>query len=395
MIIGTNLLREDKSVTPKPTASQLDSAFPDADGFTERHDPFHHWLARHKSGETAGAVFITTELPPDIKGYVGPVPVLVGMNTDGAIKRLVVLENRETPYYMKRVLRSDFLEKFKDKTVTENLADIDAVTGATVTSEAIAGDVETSSRRVANQLFGIKAPESKGAGKKLFEAIVLGAALLVALAARIKKRPRILKWVSWALAIGVVGAYLSIPLSFSHITDVLSLSLPSLNNLPLLVLLVWALITTVIWGPVFCGYACPYGALQEIVWRIAPGTKWSISPWAGKIIRYFRWIVLFVLVGLVFPIGIGEAAGFEPYPYFFDRIHMLIFKPEEGLTMDRLTVFIWAYALFALLISGWFKRFWCRVFCPTGACLSLLSLRRRVKTSGKEEDSEISSEEFY
>lgn len=395
MITGANLLREDKSAAPEPTSPQLEAAFPDADNFIERHHPFRHWLARRKSGEVAGAVFITTDLPPDIKGYVGPVPVLVGMDANGVIKRLVVLENKETPYYMKRVLRSGFLEKFRDKSVTEKLADIDAVTGATITSEAVAGDVETASRLAAKQLFDIKVPESKEVGGKEVEAAALGFVLLVALAARIRNRDRALKWASWALAIGVTGAYLAMPLSFSHITRVLSLSFPSLYNLPLLVLLTWAAATTVIWGPVFCGYACPYGALQEIIWRIFPGAKWSISPRSGGIIRSFRWILLFVLVALVFPIGINEAAGFEPYPYFFERIHGLIFEPEEGFATDALTVSIWAYALFVLLVSGRFKRFWCRVFCPTGACLSLLSLRRRIRASGDEEAPGTSGEEFF
>jgi len=395
MIAGTDLVRERESVTPRPTLSQLRAAFPEADDFIERRDPFRHWVARSESGETAGALFITTDLPPDMKGYVGPVPVLVGIGTDGAIERLVVLENRETPYYMKRVLQSGFIEKFRGKNVREKFADIDAVTGATVTSKAIAGDVVTASREVAERLFGIEVPESREAGTQPVKAAAMAAVLLAALAARIWNRNRALKWLSWSSAIVVLGIYLATPLSFSHITGVLSLSVPSFNNLPLAVLLIWALTTTVIWGPVFCGYACPFGALQEIIWRIAPGTRWSISPRAGGIIRSFRWILLFVLVALIFPVGVSEAAGFEPYPYLFERIHRLVFGTESGLKPDRLAVFIWAYALFVLLVSGRFKRFWCRAFCPTGACLSLLSLRRRIKAFLGKKAPETSEDEFY
>ncbi len=393
MVIVTDLRRPPKAPSPSPTSSELKAAFPSV-RFDERNKPFHHWLASGGGDKILGAVFITTELPPDIRGYVGPVSVLVGMDSSGAIKRLVVLSNRETPYYMRRVEQSGFIERVTGRKVTDDLSEVDAVSGATVTSRAIAGDVAGASRVVAKRLFGIEAPKEASMATGVIDAVVLGAVLLLALAARIWYRNRVLKWASWTAAIALVGIFLAVPLSFSHISNVMEGRLPPLSNPALVVLLVWSLVTTVIWGPVFCGYACPFGAMQEIAWRVAPGRKWSVSERVGRHIRSFRWLVFFGLVIAVFPLGIREAAGFEPYPYFFDELHRLVFPTGAG-TSGRLSLLVFGYALFVLLISCRFKRFWCRVFCPTGACLSLLSLRRRLSRMESGVPKDTPGEETY
>lgn len=379
LIIISDLRRPPEPPTPVPTGAELKAAYPDAARLEERYDPFHHWIAWVGANKAAGAVFITTELPPDVRGYVGPVPVLVGVDSAGTIKRLVVLKNRETPYYMRRVLQSKFISRFSGKNITDNLDDIDAVSGATITSKAIAGDVSGAARLAAQKLFSIKVPAATRNTSTIFHAILLSIALLIALAARIRHRNRSLKWASWTTSIAITGIYLSIPLSFCHISTLLEGRLPPLSNLTLWVLLVWSLFTTPIWGPVFCGYACPFGAMQEIAWAAAPWSKWSVSEQVGKNIRAFRYLILLALIVLVFPFGIAEAAGFEPYPYLFDQIHRLIFRSGGAAPSDlRLSLIIWMYALFVLLISTKFKRFWCRMFCPTGACLSMLNIKRSM-----------------
>ena len=392
IIIISDLRRPPEPAVPKPTLSELKAAYPDVVRFDERNEPFHHWLAVSGSNSPVGAVFITSELPPDIRGYVGPVPVLVGMDATGAIKRLVALSNQETPYYMRRILNSGFLAKFSGRKVTEGLIKVDAVSGATITSRAITGDVNGAARFAAGRLFELKVPAEEKSAVVFVDAIILATALMLALAARIWYRNGILKWASWIASIAIVGIYLAIPLSFAHITDVLAGRLPPLSNPTLVVMLVWALLTTVVWEPVFCGYACPFGAMQEMLWRVGRRGKWSISERVGKYIRAFRWLILFGLVTAVFAFGIKEAAGFEPYPYFFEELHRLILRVGAESATGRLSVLIWLYSIFVLTISIFFKRFWCRVFCPTGACLSLLSLRRRFSKTDKASTENISEE---
>jgi len=387
LVIITALCRPHEPSSPIPTLDELKAAFPGADKYIEHDKPFHHWIAENASGSVAGALFLTTDLPPDMRGYVGPVPVLAGMAEDGTLKRLVVMPNNETPYYMKRVEGSGFFERFSDRKVTGGFENVDTVSGATITSRAVVGDIAGASVLVAEKLFSIETPVETKTGGMVVNTIIFAFALTIALAARIRYRNKSLKWISWVLSIAVSGVWLAIPLSFAHISKVFEGYLPPPSNTTLVVLLLWTLATTVVWGPVFCGYACPFGAAQEIVWRAVPCRKWSISAGIGKWMRTFRWVVLFILVVAVFPIGISEAAGFEPYPYLFDNLHRLIFREQSASFSSGLVFAIWAYPIFVLAMSAKFKRFWCRVFCPTGACLSLLSVRRRLKGKSTEAES--------
>ena len=57
-------------------------------------------------------------------------------------------------------------------------------------------------------------------------------------------------------------------LSVSHITAAISVG-PSvfLEDIPLLLLVVFTVVTTLLAGRVFCGFLCPFGALQDFLER--------------------------------------------------------------------------------------------------------------------------------
>lgn len=80
-------------------------------------------------------------------GYAGEIVMLVGVNNDGSISGLVVREMKETYGLGKRALNdADFLSQMlwngTTMTVGEN---VDALSGATVTSKAIAKAVNSAS----------------------------------------------------------------------------------------------------------------------------------------------------------------------------------------------------------------------------------------------------------
>ena len=79
----------------------------------------------------------TTELGAGIIGYNGPTPVEIAVYK-GVITEIKALPNVESPRYFQRVLESGLLEKLVGKTVEEAKdTELDAVTGATFSSEAI------------------------------------------------------------------------------------------------------------------------------------------------------------------------------------------------------------------------------------------------------------------
>ena len=82
----------------------------------------------------------TTSLATDIEGYVAQTPVKVYIQGDKVL-RIEALENEETPKYFDMVVKG-LLKKWNGKPVkTAEKQKVDAVTGATVSSEAVIENV--------------------------------------------------------------------------------------------------------------------------------------------------------------------------------------------------------------------------------------------------------------
>lgn len=77
------------------------------------------------------------------KGYSGLIKIMVGFNPDNTIKNIVVLEQKETPGLGTKMKGDKFLRQFRGKDpktfnlqVIKDGGDVDALTGATITSRA-------------------------------------------------------------------------------------------------------------------------------------------------------------------------------------------------------------------------------------------------------------------
>jgi electron transport complex protein RnfG len=77
------------------------------------------------------------------KGYSGLVKIMVGFEPNGTIKNIVVLEQKETPGLGTKMKDDKFLRQFRGKNPaeydvkpTKDGGDVDALTGATITTRA-------------------------------------------------------------------------------------------------------------------------------------------------------------------------------------------------------------------------------------------------------------------
>lgn len=89
------------------------------------------------------------------KGYAGDIKMLVGIDSDGRIKGVRILEHAETPGLGARIaeIKSGenhpwFLEQFKEKNAKDlKFSDIQAITGATISSRAVFDGIKKDAER--------------------------------------------------------------------------------------------------------------------------------------------------------------------------------------------------------------------------------------------------------
>jgi polyferredoxin len=123
-------------------------------------------------------------------------------------------------------------------------------------------------------------------------------------------------------------------------------------------------------GSFVCGWACPFGFLQDLVGRI-PTRKYELPAWMG----YFRYMTLVALV-LAVPYWFGE-----DHSLFFCRLcpagaleaalpntARLALRSDTVVWPSPAKMIIFAVILVAMLFT-W--RPWCTLFCPLGAIYSL------------------------
>lgn len=100
-----------------------------------------------KDGKLVGSA-IRTYSP---KGYGGEVWLMIGLLPDGKIEKMAVLEHKETPGLGSKMNNEDFKSQFVGKDpasfkllVKKDGGDVDALTGATISSRAVSSAIQLS-----------------------------------------------------------------------------------------------------------------------------------------------------------------------------------------------------------------------------------------------------------
>jgi Na+-translocating ferredoxin:NAD+ oxidoreductase subunit G len=79
------------------------------------------------------------------RGYSSEIEMMVGIDPQGKVSGVKILSQKETPGLGADVAKPGFLDQFKGKSVKDKLAakqDIDAITGATISSRAVCKGVK-------------------------------------------------------------------------------------------------------------------------------------------------------------------------------------------------------------------------------------------------------------
>ena len=101
-----------------------------------------YYKALDRQGRLAGVAFKTSG-----KGYSSIIETMVGMLNDGTITAIKVLSQNETPGLGAQVSESKFTDQFANKSV-QALSDVEAITGATISSRAVIDSVEKKAEEI-------------------------------------------------------------------------------------------------------------------------------------------------------------------------------------------------------------------------------------------------------
>ncbi len=121
---------------PVETLTELQTAFPKA-AFVELTAEATY-AVKDVHGKVIGTVLLSSPYSDGINGFNGPTPLQIALDDHGKIIEVRVLDNNETPNFLKRVTDAGFLDSWNGLTVEEALnKEVDAVSGATYSSKGI------------------------------------------------------------------------------------------------------------------------------------------------------------------------------------------------------------------------------------------------------------------
>ncbi|SVA02837.1 uncharacterized protein METZ01_LOCUS55691 [marine metagenome] len=171
-----------------------------------------------------------------------------------------------------------------------------------------------------------------------------------------------IRWVALGCTLVYLGWLDGGFVSVSHITNGIKLG-PSLflNDLPLLLIIMFTLVTTLFWGRIFCSSLCPFGALQDFIAHFLPRHFQRELPQAihDKAIYIKYGVLVFLVVMALIYSELSLFQYFEPFGTIFYFSQSLV---------------LWLILMVFLLASVFISRFYCRYACPLGAALGLTAL---------------------
>ena len=296
-----------------------------------------------------------------IKGYGGSINVGILINETGAIENVYHISSKETQSYLVKVQKSGYYNSYVDIPIEES-HEIDAVSGATLTTTAIANTVTDLTHHFGEEFtdhldqdrwmssFSIEAIDSWW---WVLHIIVIGLMFWYGFQKKYKKSKRDIRILS-VVSVLYIGFFMNS--SFTYISFIHPFLGTTLS--PLIAFYALFSILGAIWGRnTYCTYVCPFGHVQRLSVQIS-GKRWVTKFFlSNKWVKSIRnAIAIVLLIGVL--LGLRSWGNFEVFPDLFG----LDFA--SGWLLVGISV---------VLINLKYPFIWCRIACPTGAVLDGIS----------------------
>ena len=393
LVYGGVLLQQGTEPTPQTRFDDKHLArISDSAEFELREQPFDYYLGSGGSLEEETASLASIGGAPNVHGYAGPINLLLSVDEAGILRGVRHIDSNETPSYVTGI--DEWLAGLRGLDLSARsltLQRIDGLTGATVTSraalEAINQSVAVVGKEAFNKRFGVQGrglpdiPRSWLSPRFIATALLLLAFFPVYLSG---SEPGRLAFQCASLV--VLGLWLN---SLVTEVDLINISLGHLSSLSenpqRWLLLGFVLVSALLFGQVWCGYVCPFGALQEFISRI--GRRLGLRTYPDRQLdtrlRFLKFLLLALLLIGVWSTGDSYLAMFNPMQHAFG-------SRWQG----------WMLGIIGVVLLGalFYFRFWCRYLCPFGAFLALsnkLALLNRFAPKRRFEHCDLGVKEEY
>lgn len=168
------------------------------------------------------------------------------------------------------------------------------------------------------------------------------------------------KYIAMALSVGYLGLYKANLISVVNIYSLVTGNLPELRyGMTWYALAAFTVVTTVLWGRIYCGRVCAFGALTQLMDAVVPAKlrvelPASVDRWAVKL-KYV------ILAGVLL--------------YFLTTRDVLLYRYVEPFWMFTLdgNAIMWTLLGVLLLATVFVRNLYCRYLCSLGAALGVIS----------------------
>ena len=196
-------------------------------------------------------------------------------------------------------------------------------------------------------------------GPQAADLALLGLSIALALVSFFRKSER-LKVVALVFAVGYLGFFKSHLLSVVDLFGVVDRNLPVFRyNITYYLFGGFVLASTVLWGRLYCGRVCAFGALTQLMDKVLPARLRVDVP--RRIESRAVWIKYGLLAAVL--------------AYFLITHDLLIYRFVEPFWMFGLfgTRVMWIGLAALLLATVFVRNLYCRFLCPVGALLGIIS----------------------
>ena len=190
--------------------------------------------------------------------------------------------------------------------------------------------------------------------------IVLLVAFLALALVSFKRKSVPLKLVTFAFAIGYMGFAKSYLISITNIFSALDWNWPVPQyNIAWYLFFGFSVVSTILWGRLYCGRICAYGALTQTLDLILPARwRFEVPKAIEKRASFIKFGLLAALLG-----------------YYLLTHNLLVYQYVEPFWMFGLfgTTIMWSLLAVLLAVTLFVRNVYCRFLCPVGATLGLMS----------------------